>query len=480
MKTYPPWVLKHKQKGVEIRKIGANYYCYKIRSVWDPEKKRPKKVTEKFLGKITPEGVVKPKYERVLESIREISVKEFGASHFILSTSSWIIEPLKECYPEEWKEIIVFAIMRFFHSTPMKNVFNHYISSHLSDVFSEAKVSAKSLSNLLRSVGRKRNKTVEFMKNFVLGSQFAVVDLTHVFSLSENVISATLGYNTEGEYVPQINFVLVFSLDKRYPSFFRLVPGSIRDVSIIPLTLQEAGISKALLIGDKGLASMTNINFFEEKRLEYILPLKRNNALIDYRPIKSGDKRDLDGYFVFEKRVIWYYEKKLGEHRRVLVFLDEKLKVEEEKDFISHIEKESGQLSLEDFYQKQFSFGTIAVITNSGFAAKKVYELLKSRIEIEVFFDTFKNVLHADRTYMRDDIQLEGWMFVNFVSLLLYYRVYEILVNKDLLKQLSPRDVILHLSRIYKLRIGDRWVVSEVPKTSRLLVEKLGLDLHIT
>jgi hypothetical protein len=106
--------------------------------------------------------------------------------------------------------------------------------------------------------------------------------------------------------------------------------------------------------------------------------------------------------------------------------------------------------------------------------------LLKSRVGIESLFDTFKNTLHADRTYMRDDAHLEGWMFVNFISLLLYYRIYEVLLNKDLLKSFSPKDVILHLSRIYKVRIGEKWMLSEIPKKSRVLMKKLGIELHIT
>ena len=40
---YPNWVLKHKRKGTEIRKIGNNFYLYKVTSVWDKERKRARK-----------------------------------------------------------------------------------------------------------------------------------------------------------------------------------------------------------------------------------------------------------------------------------------------------------------------------------------------------------------------------------------------------------------------------------------------------
>ncbi|MDP2750360.1 MAG: transposase [Nanoarchaeota archaeon] len=477
MANHPDWVKKYQEKGTQAVKIKENYYLYKITSVWDPKKGRARKVTEKYLGKITPDGIVKPKQERIIEGLNNITVKEFGASYFINSIASNIIELLKENYPALWKEIFVFSTMRLFHSSPLKNVSHYYNSSHLSDVFPDAKVSPKSLSEWLFSVGKERGKMVDFMKNFVEGSEFLVIDLTHIFSLSENIISATTGHNSEEDYTPQINLVLLYSLDKLQPSFFRLVPGSIRDVSVIPVSLKEAGVKKAVIIGDKGFFSDDNIKFLETEELDYILPLKRNSSLIDYSPIQSGDKKSFDGHFLFEKRVIWYYEREKN-NRRIIVFLDEKLKAEEEKDFITHVDNK--KKPMDDYFDRQFKIGTIAVIAKTSFNADEVFEYLKARVEIESLFDTFKNLLHADRSYMRDEAHLQGWMFVNFVSLLLYYKIYELLINKDLLANCSPKDVILHLSRIYKLKIEGKWILSEIPKKSRKIIEKLDFTVHIT
>lgn len=477
MATLPDWVKKYQEKGTQAVKIKENYYLYKIKSVWDPKKGRARKVTEKYLGKVTPEGIVKPKQDRIIEGLNNITVKEFGASSFINSIASNIIELLKENYPALWKEIFVFSAMRLFQSSPLKNVSPYYNSSHLSDVFPDAKVSPKSLSELLFSVGKERGKIVNFMKNFVEGSEFLVIDLTHIFSLSENIISATTGHNSEEDYTPQINLVLLYSLDKLQPSFFRLVPGSIRDVSVIPVSLKEAGVKKAVIIGDKGFFSDNNVKFLDTEELDYILPLKRNSSFIDYSPIQSGDKKIFDGHFLFEKRVIWFYEREKN-NRRIIVFLDEKLKAEEEKDFITHIH--NGKKPIDDYFDRQFKIGTIAVVAKTSFKADEVFEHLKARVEIESLFDTFKNLLHADRSYMRDEAHLQGWMFVNFVSLLLYYKIYELLINKDFLANCSPKDVILHLSRIYKLKIEGKWILSEIPKRSRKIIEKLDFTLHIT
>jgi transposase len=262
------------------------------------------------------------------------------------------------------------------------------------------------------------------------------------------------------------------------------VPGSIRDVSTVVASVKEAQLSKALVIGDKGFYSESNISALEEDKLEYLLPLKRNSSLISYAPARSGDRKRFDGYFRFDERVIWYREQKQKLRadkeagRRVILFLDEGLKAEETKDFMSHVT--SKKLEAERYFEQQFCMGTIAVITNCSFGAQRVFELLKERLEVEQVFDTFKNTLHADRSFMRDDLGLQGWMFVNFVALLFYYRIYDLLLQSEVLDKYSPRDVILHLSRIFKLKIGDKWVLSEIPKSTKALMEKLKIQISIT
>ena len=121
--------------------------------------------------------------------------------------------------------------------------------------------------------------------------------------------------------------------------------------------------------------------------------------------------------------------------------------------------------------------GTISVITDLKVSGEIVYGMLKSRADIEQSYDTFRNTIHADRTYMRDDLQLQGWMFVNFIALMMHYRIYGMLKKMDLLSRYSPGDVIRHLDRIYMLRIGDQRKLSEIPGKSRMIIEKL--EIHI-
>ncbi|MDG7042789.1 MAG: hypothetical protein JRM98_01525, partial [Nitrososphaerota archaeon] len=45
-----------------------------------------------------------------------------------------------------------------------------------------------------------------------------------------------------------------------------------------------------------------------------------------------------------------------------------------------------------------------------------------------------------------------------------------------MLNNYSPRDVLLHLSRIFKMEVNGKWITSEIPRKSRLLMEKWWLN----
>ena len=51
-----------------------------------------------------------------------------------------------------------------------------------------------------------------------------------------------------------------------------------------------------------------------------------------------------------------------------------------------------------------------------------VYESYKQRGEIETMFDSYKNYLDADVSYMQNRYVLEGWLFANFIAMIYYSR----------------------------------------------------------
>ncbi len=473
-KAYPDWVLEYKRKGTAIHKIGDNFYLYEIASKWDKKKKRARKITKGYLGKITTQGLKEPGY-RINQPT---TCKEYGASLFLMKENKEIIERLKVYFPNRWKEVFILSAFRLLHQSPLKHIEFLYQDSWISEELSSASLSKNTLHQILEDMGRERKTIIEFLRGFICGGENLLIDLTHIFSLSGNMVLAEKGYNNQLDFTPQINLLFIFSLEQKLPLFYRLLPGNVRDVSSLKATIEESGIKDVIIIGDKGFYSKDNRGLLEKEEMQYILPLKRNNQLIDYRILKERTKKGFEGYFRFKKRFIWYY--KCGKDIPVWVFMDNMLKVEEEQDYLSRIEThpELGY-TIESFHEKQHTFGTIALITNlKELSTPKVFEYFKSRVEIEQMFDAFKNILRADRSYMRSDYSLEGWMFINYLSLVYYYKIYQRLIEKELLSKYSPQDVLLILSKYRRVKVSTRWLELEIPKQTRSLIEIL--DLHIT
>ncbi|GHT91867.1 hypothetical protein FACS1894122_04910 [Alphaproteobacteria bacterium] len=93
--------------------------------------------------------------------------------------------------------------------------------------------------------------------------------------------------------------------------------------------------------------------------------------------------------------------------------------------------------------------------------------------EIETMFDAYKNFLEADKTYMQNKFVLEGWLFVNFLAMIAYYRLYSKLREKKLLTKISPKDVTEWAMSIYKLKINGQWHISEIPRKLKDIFTKL-------
>ena len=134
---YPSWVLAHKVKGTEIRSIQGRYYLYQVKSYWDKESKRSKKVTEAFLGRITEYGLIKGKKSKKIVSIPVSSsycVEEYGIVKFLYDDNIDVLNILKEHFGQSYESIFVAAIHRFAYHSPLKNMEHNHRNKHSKNV----------------------------------------------------------------------------------------------------------------------------------------------------------------------------------------------------------------------------------------------------------------------------------------------------------------------------------------------------------
>lgn len=479
---HPKWALKQKRKGTELRLIRGTYYLYEVSSRWNPDKKRAQKISGRLLGKITPEGFIQsPKYALAQRPIiQSVVVKEHGASHLLWQFVSDVAAALQNAFPSCWREILVVACMRLLYQSPIKNIDFHFQHSYLSVLYPDVSATDKKISSLLRVLGNWREKITAFFKTHIVGrrNDYMLIDATHLLSYSQDMDIAKPGYNNQHVFAPQVNLLFIYSATLQLPVYYRIVPGDVGEVKAFKLTLQESGIEEAVLIADKGFYSDNNISQLEGESLQFIIPLRRSSTLIDYAAFEKSQKQGFQGHFKFSHRYIWYYSYPLNK-RMIHCYLNYDLRTREEHDYLNRIETHPETHTIENFYCRQSRFGTLAILTNLTHASpEQIYTNYKSRNNIEIMIDAMKNIVKADNSYMRNQTALEGWMFITFIALQWYYRIYKLLSEKQLLSKFSPQDLLMHLAEIKKVKINDLWHTAEITNKTQKLIEKL--EIHIT
>lgn len=475
--TYPDWVLKEKKKGTEVVHRNGKYYLYKISSVWNKEKGRAQKVTLGYLGRITEDkGLIPPK-RRGSYKDGEVSAKEYGASKTLCELGKDILNRLEDRFPKDYQKIFSIAALRVIERCPFKGIDFLYEKSFLSERFGKLALSSSSISRFLRELGSQRPKLVGFMKEYVCDVDYLFFDLTNIISKSENVEINRVGYNSHHDFDPQIGLMYAFSADDSSPTYYRVIPGNIRDVRAFKGSIEEASIKDAVIVADKGFGSQENFKLLREANLKYIVPLRRNNSNINREILRCGDKSKFENFFFHNARPIWPYSYKINEDR-LIVCLDESLKAREEADYLRRVQENIEGYTKEGFIDKQYQFGTITFQTNLDLPCDKVFCLYKARNEIEMTFDFLKNLLDQDRVYLQDKYAIEAWAFINHISLMLVYLIYHKLKESELISKYSIQEFITHLKYISYLKIGDSWVVSEISGKTQKILEKL--KIHIT
>ena len=480
---HPQWALAHRKKGTELRLIQGRYYLYEYKTVYDKINKRPKKISGNLLGSITQQDGFIPSGKRELEQgiskkiAMDIQCKEYGVSVLITTLFKEYTDVLEKVFHDQWKELLLIAYCRFVYRCPLKSIPFRLASGFLPEQLEMKPFGEKQASGILNSIGGQREKMLQYMRSFVKPEEYILMDATDVLSHSRNISLARKGYNNKLNYDTQFNLMYIYSADSKMPLYYRLLPGNIRDVKAFKNCLREAGLRNAIIVADKGFYSQSNLEMLQQEGLAFILPVKRDNHLINYHDLIHNTFKTGSSFFEHEKRAIWFRVISLDNGLFLYLFLDEQLRVKEDADYLMRTKTIPEKYNIDTYHEKKHKFGTIALLTCLEQPAEDIYQTYKSRMDIEVMFDSMKNVLEADHTYMQNEQTLQGWMFINHLVLQWYQYLYIALKEKGLLKKISVNDVIQHMTDVKKIRINDKWYLNEYTSYTQKLLEKLGISI---
>jgi transposase len=486
----PAWVLKFREPKTEIKCINACYYKYQVFYKYNKEKRRTDKVTGQLLGRIDEKlGFIKSDKQAIREQAKAISmpkvdIKNYGICLVFYTLLKEELASFKDYFKEDIAEtIFIFAMMRWAYQTPIKRAGFYFMHDYCSELYSKKALSDKDFSAALKFVGENREALAQWMKALLKvdeshHNRFVLMDSTHVTTTSQHLGINAVGYNADGDYDKQVRLMYLFSAQLKKPIYYRLINGNITDLKAMKLCIKEMKVDNVIYIADKGFYSKENTSMLDAENLQYLIPLRRNNTYIDFKPIKEGKIKTVNKtYFIYQDRAIWYYTYK-KEGMNLITFLDDKLRTIEENTYLMRIKTIPEQYTEEKYFEKLHVFGTLTLMykTIELTTPADLYAGYKKRNEVEVMFDSYKNFLKADLMYMQDRHVTEGWLAANFIAMIAYHKLFARIQDAKITAHTSPRDFLEICKSIYKTKINGEWHISETTKKVDQLLKKLKID----
>lgn len=478
----PPEIARFREPGTQIKCVKGRYYLAKVTSRWDPVAKKVRKVYLGHLGTVTSEGVVPRRSVRRPVDAKVYS-KEFGATWAVSKLTEDIREKLGKHFPGDADWIYVTALIRCVRHCAMLYTEHLYCVSYLSERFPGLNLSSLNLSRLMAGLGFRREQMVAFMREFIPDKDaYMLFDGTAMVCNSANIPEAQRGYNSHGCHDPQINLMYAAAVweERLMPVFYKRFPGSIRDLSAFESMRTEMGAMNFLAITDKGFVKAKDQEKMEKIGLPYLAPLKRNSSEYERSPLEKPGLTGFQGRFMYNGRIIWHYSQPVAEgaKHRYILYLDETLRHLEQSTVrdSDDIGNESAD-KIAKIAKRQLLCGTICLKTSlmEGDAAS-IYSIYKIREEVEQLFDTYKIEEDFKTTGMHSPETQEACLFLNHLSVMMAYRVYDALRKNNALKKYAAvKTPETYLWDVRATNAGDGWQLEPIPKASRKALEALGL-----
>jgi transposase len=464
------WLDEQRAKGetcLEIKYIKGSPYVYRSTTKYDKEKKGPRKVT-KYLGRLNEEhGFIARKEKTPKVSTQKIrTVKDYGNALLLEEEFKEMIPLLKEEFPDNWRQILAMVLTRVDGYIPLKRVKDKWDKLNTSENY-PTNCDPNILSDVLKLVGSDSAAQQKIFSALAEGENQLIYDLSYVFSESKNLHIAEYGFTRKNVSLPQVNIALFSSIESGLPIMIRGMPGSIKDVKTLKKSLDFIDLKNKLLVMDRGFISDNLIPVFNERKIEYIQPLRRDS-------VHYSQRIHFTKHMNYHKRLIHCGKRKVDDYW-IYAFRDTDLALDEEKTLYRNLDKEKiTKTELRDELKKA---GMMLIKSNHDTEPQEIYELYKSREGVEKHFEGFKSELGADKLYLRDSDAVYGHFFVAFLALYLYCRLIQKLKKAGLNKKYSPKDVTLKLSKVTKVYFDNRTMISEIPKQVEDLAEALELDI---
>lgn len=529
-------------------------YAYESISYWDKEKKQARSHRiligriDKVTGQIVPtdgrcrkrslvagsvpvsSGSLSVPPQEINKKKRMIPVdaqrKYCGATYLLdrIGEETGVAEDLRECFPENYKEILSLAYYLIMEDRSPLYRFSKWDRQHKHPFGRD--IASQRSSELFQSISEAdRLKFFRLQAQRCAEDEYLAYDTTSVSSYSELIRQVKYGKNKDGDSLPQINLALLFGEKSRLPLYYKKLPGNITDVKTVNNLLKELklmGYGKTKLVLDRGFYSTENINYLYQNSCKFVCGVSTSLRYVkEYiREIGSAKERYSNynsgyGIYAFSKTLDWTYvqkrprygdsvtkTKKLYLHlyydpvRQVndtaafnnrLSVLGEEITQKRrnpahEKDYDKYFEIREGKNGItitpkdDAIAGAKERFGFFALISNDIKAPIEALQIYRGRDVVEKGYENIKDRLDCGRLKVSSETSLDGKLFVVFIAQIFLAFVKKKMEDAGLYGKYTLHKVFDELDTIESFSVsGEKTIIGEITKKQEQLYIDLGV-----
>lgn len=485
---------------VYVKNPNGTTYVYENESYWDKASKTTRH-KRKCIGKLKPEtGEIIPTRKKstakseAKRQAGQCTVTTIGPSLLLDKASNDIglSKALRSTFPDDWAHMLTCAYYlaceggALCHAEQWSTRNQHPLGKKLGD---------QRISELLCRLTPSRQQ--DFFTQWIAANHegcFAL-DITSVSSYSELIDYVKWGYNRDGENIPQVNLLMLTSEDTRLPIYYRILQGSIKDVSTLKESLDNLGLlgSRAFhFVMDKGFFSEANIDAMYDARYHFSIGIPFTSSIATRAVEENREGMDSHKHYISlggdELYAVTKYTKWKGHRCYVHTYYDS-LKAELDnrrfthKLLQCHDELVSGDERPENkkFYSKYFIVrdqpkrgrkvmykedeiqkykqnhtGWFVMISNKTKDATEALRNYRQKDAVEKGFDDLKNDLDMKRLRIHSNAAMEGRFFIQFIALILVTYLKGVMESQGWMRNHNLQEVFSEMKSLKQVSVEGK------------------------
>ena len=490
---------------VYVKNPNGKTYVYENVTRWDKEAKKYIH-QRKCIGHLAPDGKEilpnRAKGDAAVQKAATTPLPEMKCSVLATGTSALLdrvardtglLGVLRRVFPDDWKAMLTCAYFLASEGTALCHAekWTQQNRTPLGTALSSQRISEL----LLRIKPGLQQDFFRLWASKLLCDEYYAMDITSISSYSEAIPFVRYGYNRDGEKLPQVNLLMLTGERSHLPVCYRVMSGSIRDVSTLRESLARmelAKVGRMHIVTDKGFYSKVNIDalYAGHHRFTVGVPFTASiakAAVEEFRDTIRDHKNFCcvldDELYAATKAVKWgghrcylhvYYDSLKAEiankrfDRELRACYEELMKDRLAPGHESHynkffIVKETPKRGRKVEYNEEAirehrknTLGWVVLITNDIKDPARALTIYREKDAVEKGFDDLKNDLDMKRLRIHSEAAMDGRLFLQFLAHILTSRIKVVMNENGWFRNHDLQDVMDEVKSIREVTMDGR------------------------